>query len=293
MTDDNHNVRDKPNAVLTGSGLRLEYPDATEPVIEDVTIDVPAGSTVALIGPNGSGKSTLLRGLSRKLSPSDGQVVLNGCAIQQYDTRELARQLGFLAQRRPSPDGLTVEELVEHGRYPHRGFFDGMSQQDREAIERAIEQARLTSIRDRPVDDLSGGQQQLAWIGMCLAQNSDVLLVDEPLTHLDLRNQLLVLEVLTGLENRTVVAALHDLQYAARFGDHVVALDDGKVYDSGPPSTVLTEALLADVFEIDGMVSRVDGEIRIYPKRPLEAKSTSTDTDCCTEFPMRPPDRSR
>ncbi|MFC4249687.1 ABC transporter ATP-binding protein [Natribaculum luteum] len=277
MTRDRRHQRDESHAVLTGTELRLEYPDATEPVIEDVTIDVPAESTVALIGPNGSGKSTLLRGLSRKLSPSDGQVVLDGCAIQQYGTRELARQLGFLAQRRPSPDGLTVAELVEHGRYPHRGFFDGISDEDREAIERAIERARLEPIRDRPVDDLSGGQQQLAWIGMCLAQDSEVLLVDEPLTHLDLRNQLLVLEVLTGLEDRTVVAALHDLQYAARFGDRVAALDGGEIYDSGTPSTVLTETLLADVFGIDATVSQTNGEVRVYPERPLETETTSTD----------------
>lgn len=269
-------TRDDSEQMLIGDGVQLGYPTATEPVIEDVSIEIRPGSTMALIGPNGSGKSTLLRGLSRQLTPADGRIVLDGRAIEQYDSRELARQLGFLTQRRPSPDGLTVEELVAHGRYPHRGFFESASETDRNAVEQAIQRARLDPIRDRPVDELSGGQRQLAWIGMCLAQDSEVLLVDEPLTHLDLRNQLLVLDVLTGLDDRTVVAALHDLQYAARFADTIVALKDGAIRNRGDPEAVLTESLLANVFEIDATVARIDGELQLRPESPIEQPNQTT-----------------
>lgn len=255
--------------VLTGSELRLAY-DSNEPVIEDVTIQIQSCSTVGLIGPNGCGKSTLLRGLSQKLSPKAGRVVLDGSAIDEYGTKELARKLGFLSQQRPSPDGITVEELVEYGRYPHQGFFEGITEEDRAAIEQAIESARLGPIRDRTLKDLSGGQQQLAWIGMCLAQNSEILLVDEPLTHLDLRNQLLVLDVLTSLESRTVVTALHDLQSAARFADTIVALKDGTIYDQGDPESVLTESLLADVFGVNATVARIDGKLQLQLESPIE-----------------------
>ena len=258
-------------SALHGEGVAISYDDATDPVVECDRIDLPEGEITALVGPNGSGKSTLLKGLSNHLDPDRGTVVLDGREIHQFGDKELARELGLLSQENDAPEGITVEDLAYYGRYPHRGFFDSVTETDREAVERAIEMAGVGDIRDEELGELSGGQKQLAWIAMVFAQDTDVLLLDEPTTFLDLHHQLRVMEVVQALNEShgvTVGVILHDIAQAARFADYLVALDDGEVYDWGPPREVVTEELLADVFEVDAAVNYTP-DPEIVPRRSL------------------------
>lgn len=257
-------------SALHGESLSISY-DAEEPVVECDRIDLPEGEITALVGPNGSGKSTILKTLSNHHDPDSGTIVLDGQSIQQFGDKELARELGLLSQENDAPESITVEDLVYHGRYPHRGFFDAVGEQDREAVERAIDLAGVDDIRDEELSSLSGGQKQLAWIAMVFAQETDVLLLDEPTTFLDLHHQLRVMEVVRSLNEEkgvTVGVVLHDIAQAARFADYLVALDDGEVYDWGPPREVVTEELLADVFEVDAAVQYTP-DPEIVPKRSL------------------------
>jgi len=258
-------------SALVGEELELRYPTSTEPVVECARLDVPEGAVTALVGPNGSGKSTLLKALSDQLDPASGTVTLDGRAIESYDRTELAKRLGALSQERESPGSITVEDLAYHGRYPHRGVFERVDQADHEAVDRALELARVEHLRDAELAQLSGGQRQLAWIAMVLAQETDILLLDEPTTFLDLHNQFTVLETISGLNERegtTVAVVLHDIEQAVRFADYLVALRDGTLYDWGPPGEVVTEQLLADVFGVEADVSH-DPELRITPRRAL------------------------
>jgi iron complex transport system ATP-binding protein len=259
-------------STFDGDGLVIGYPGLAEPVVEDASICVPPGEVTALVGPNGSGKSTLLGALADQISREAGSVHVDGTDITDLDSKELARKLGLLSQENVSPGAISVEELVSHGRYPHRGFFEGMAAEDYEAIDRAISLAGVEHLRDRQLGQLSGGQAQLAWIAMVLAQETDVLLLDEPTTFLDLHHQLEVMDIVRTLRDEwavTVVLVLHDIDQAARFADYMVALDDGEVYASGRPEDVVTEQLLADVFEIEASVDTSDHGPRVTPLRPL------------------------
>jgi iron complex transport system ATP-binding protein len=256
---------------LTGEELVLSYPNSDGPVIDGESITVEAGSVTALVGPNGSGKSTLLKGLADQLAPDAGSVLVDGRSIQSFGKKELARTMGLLSQESTSPNSISVEELVYHGRYPHRGFFEGTSDADEQAVERALDLAGCRHLRDREVGSLSGGQKQLAWIAMVLAQDTDVLLLDEPTTFLDLHHQLEVMEIIETLRDSseiTVVVVLHDIQQAARLADEMVALKDGTIRARGTPESVVTEALLAEVFEIDAEVEQTPRGPRIEPLRP-------------------------
>jgi iron complex transport system ATP-binding protein len=260
-------------APLSVEQLAVGYPTTDEPVVDCETLYLPAGEVTALVGPNGSGKSTLLNALAAHLVPERGTVLLDGTDVHRLGTTELARQLGLLSQEHDAPDSVTVGELAYHGRYPHRGFFEGVSEADHRAVERALSLAGVEHLRDHQLANLSGGQKQLAWIAMVLAQETDVLLLDEPTTFLDLRHQLRVLEVVRTLvdaEGVTVGIVLHDVAQAARFADNIVCLHDGELHDWGPPADVVTEELLATVFGVDASV--VDGEDgpRVVPKRPLD-----------------------
>jgi iron complex transport system ATP-binding protein len=255
---------------LDGEDLVLGYPGGEEPVIGGESIAAEPGAVTALVGPNGSGKSTLLKGLANQLEPADGSVVLDGRKIDSMGTKALARKLGLLSQERTSPDSITVEELVYHGRYPHRGFFDHVAEEDHCAVANAMELAGCTHLRDREVGSLSGGQKQLVWIAMALSQDTDVLLLDEPTTFLDLHHQLEVMEIIETLRDEreiTVVVVLHDIEQAARLADRMVALKDGEIRARGTPEAVVTETLLAEVFEVDAEVSLTERGPRIEPLR--------------------------
>ncbi|QPV63832.1 ABC transporter ATP-binding protein [Halosimplex litoreum] len=255
---------------FSGEDLVIGYPSADEPVVDGESIGVAPGEVTALVGPNGSGKSTLLKGLADQLSPDAGTVLIDGEDVHAFETKALARRLGLLSQENVAPDSISVEKLVEHGRYPHRGFFDGLTDEDRAAIDRAIELAGVDHLRDREVGQLSGGQKQLVWIAMVIAQDTDVLLLDEPTTFLDLHHQLEVMDIVRTLRDEsdiTVVLVLHDIDQAARYADHMVALREGAIYERGAPEEVVTEDLLAEVFEIEAEVDTTERGPQIVPIR--------------------------
>jgi iron complex transport system ATP-binding protein len=204
----------------------------------------------ALVGPNGCGKSTLLRGLSRLLKPKSGAVYLDGKAIVSLNAKEVAKQIGILPQGPTAPEGLTVYELVAQGRYPHQGWFEQWSESDTSVIQEALAMTNLIDLADRPLDTLSGGQRQRAWIAMALAQDTEIFLLDEPTTYLDMAYQLEVLDLLHDLheQGRTVVMVLHDLNQACRYADHLIALRDGHIVAQGAPAEIMTEAMVAKVF---------------------------------------------
>ena len=259
---------------VRGEELVLGYGEK-DPVIEGESVRIPAGSVTAIVGPNGSGKSTLLKALAGQLEPRDGTVLIDGDRLESRSSKDLARKLGLLSQENTSPGQLAVENLVYYGRYPHRGFFEGVSEEDVQKVERAIELTGLDELRDRPLESLSGGQKQLAWIAMVLAQDTDVLLLDEPTTFLDLHHQLKVMDVverLNEMRDVTIVIVLHDINQAARYADHMIALADGEIHASGPPGSLLTEDLLATVFEIDATITTdpLTGGPLVHAKSPRD-----------------------
>lgn len=224
------------------------------PVIEDLTVEVPEGRITSVVGPNGCGKSTLLRSLARLMKPRGGAIYLDGDAISNLPTREVARRLGILPQSPVAPEGLTVRELAAQGRYPHQSWLRQWSVEDERAVERALRITGVLTLADRPLDTLSGGQRQRAWISMALAQETGTLLLDEPTTFLDMAHQLEVLQLLERLnreEGRTILMVLHDLNNAARYSHHVIALSGGKVFDAGSPGDVVTPGLLREVFHVE------------------------------------------
>ncbi|QSX00878.1 ABC transporter ATP-binding protein [Haloterrigena alkaliphila] len=258
-------------SALVGEDLALSYPSVDETIVDCARLDIPAESVTALVGPNGSGKSTLLKALSNHLEPAEGTVTIHGEDLDSFDQKELARELGVLSQENDSLGSISVENLVYHGRYPHRGFFEGVSEDDHSAVERAIELAGIEQIRDAELGQLSGGQKQLAWIAMVLAQDTDVLLLDEPTTFLDVHHQFRVLETIRQLNEEkgvTVAVILHDIAQAARFADYLIAMCDGELYDWGPPEEVVTEQLLADVFGVEATVQH-EPELQVLPRRAL------------------------
>ncbi|AXB43340.1 ABC transporter ATP-binding protein [Amycolatopsis albispora] len=240
---------------LRAESLGLGYGDRV--VVDDLDLDVPDGTITAIIGPNGCGKSTLLRALARLLRPVSGTVLLDGKQISSLPTREVARVVGLLPQSPLAPEGLTVADLVARGRHPHQRWYRQWSSADEGAIERALTLTGMAELADRPVDHLSGGQRQRAWISMTLAQETDLLLLDEPITYLDLAHQIDVLDLVHRLHTErgtTVVMVLHDLNLAARYADTLVAMREGRVIARGAPADVLTEPLLDEVFGLSARV---------------------------------------
>jgi iron complex transport system ATP-binding protein len=223
-------------------------------VISDLTYEVSEGCITTLIGRNGSGKSTLLRAIGRLLRPERGAILLDGKAISSLHTRHLARRLAILPQGPTAPEGVTVRNLVEHGRYPHRTFLGLKSDEDHRTVSWALSQTGLTDLADRPLSQLSGGQQQRAWIAMALAQDTDIILLDEPTTFLDLAYQLEMMELLRRLNREngtTILMVLHDINQAAQYSDQLVAVADGRIYAAGPPADLITAAMVHDVFGLD------------------------------------------
>ncbi|UYO00019.1 MAG: ABC transporter ATP-binding protein [Devosia sp.] len=243
------------NHQLMAAGLDLAYGDRQ--IVSALDLSVPAGKLTVIVGANACGKSTLLRGLARLLVPARGAVYLDGKPIHQMPTREVATVLGVLPQSPIAPDAITVTDLVGRGRYPHQGWFRRWTPEDDAAVAEALRATDTLELAERPVDELSGGQRQRVWIAMALAQETDLLLLDEPTTFLDINHQVEVLDLLTDLvkaSGRTVVVVLHDLNLACRYADHIVAMKAGRIVAEGRPVEVMTEAVVADVF---GMTSRI------------------------------------
>ncbi len=240
---------------LSGQNLALSYESFV--VATDLTVEIPDGQITVLIGPNGCGKSTTLRALSRLLKPKQGQVVLDGKDIHSYSTKEVARRLALLPQVLLTPEAITVRELVAYGRHPQRRSVAALRDEDREAIDWAMHATGMYDLRERPVDQLSGGQRQRAWIALVLAQGTDLILLDEPTTFLDIAYQLEVLELLRQLnarDGKTIVMVLHDINSACEYAQHLLAMKDGEIVAQGRPKNVLTRELVRNVFGIDSHI---------------------------------------
>jgi len=242
-------------AALTVDGAQVVL--GGNQILGRLCVEVFRGDVTALVGPNGSGKSTLLRTLARLVQPCEGTVYLDGQAIRELHPRELARRLAMLPQAPAAPEDLSVQELVTFGRFPHQGLFSRMSREDRESISWALDVTGMHSMADRSVGTLSGGERQRAWIAVALAQRTDLLLLDEPTTYLDIRHQLEVLSLVRSLNREhgiTVVWVLHDLNQAIRFSDRITALCEGRVVATGAAREVMTPALVRSVFGVESQI---------------------------------------
>lgn len=239
---------------LAARGIRVGYGGRT--VIDGLDVEIPSGVVTTIIGPNGCGKSTLLRTLTRLLKPAGGAVVLDGEDIASLRTRDVAKKLGLLPQAPVAPEGLTVSDLVARGRHPHQSWLRQWSSDDADIVRKALALTGVADLADRPVDSLSGGQRQRVWISMTLAQGSDLLLLDEPTTYLDLAHAIDVLDLVDDLHESgcTVVMVLHDLNLATRYSDNLVVMRDGSVLAQGHPRDVITAELLDEAFGLRAMV---------------------------------------
>jgi len=225
-------------------------------ISEALDVRIPDGSFTVIVGPNACGKSTLLRSLARLLKPAHGQVLLDGRSIASMPAKALAREVGLLPQTSLAPDGIVVADLVSRGRYPHQGLIRQWSAEDARAVAEALAATNTAELSTRLVDELSGGQRQRVWVAMALAQETPIVLLDEPTTFLDIAHQIELLELFRRLhhQGRTLVAVLHDLNHAARYATHIIAMKDGQVVAEGPPKEIVTAELVNEVFGLECLV---------------------------------------
>lgn len=243
-----------PVSRLQAEKIELRYADRT--IVDELSLEIPDGGFTVVVGPNGCGKSTLLRALGRMLAPRSGRVLLDGKDIRSYRTKEVARRIALLPQSPLSPGAITVADLVARGRYPCQSMLRQWSPEDERVVAEALAEVGMRNAADQLVDELSGGQRQRVWIAMTLAQRTPVLLLDEPTTFLDIAHQIEVLDLCSQLHQsgRTLVAVLHDLNLAARYATHVVAMQSGKIVMQGSASDVFTPELLREVFDLEALV---------------------------------------
>ncbi|BEL66937.1 ABC transporter ATP-binding protein [Serratia marcescens] len=240
---------------LHASHLKLGYDNKI--IADDLSVAIPDGAFTVIVGPNACGKSTLLRALCRLLKPSAGEVMLDGKNISNFATKALARELGLLPQTSIAPDSITVADLVSRGRYPHQSLLKQWTQADKQAVEAAMAATNVGQLADRSVDELSGGQRQRVWVAMALAQQTPLLLLDEPTTYLDIAHQIELLDLFRQLNRehgQTLIAVLHDLNHACRYADHIIAMRDGKIVAEGKPAEIITAELVERVFGMPCMI---------------------------------------
>lgn len=259
----------KTPLLFQANHIKAGYDNKT--ILDDINLVIPSNKISVIIGENGCGKSTLLKTLARLIKPSSGDIVLNGKKIKEFPAKQLARVLGLLPQSPVVPEGIAVADLVGRGRFPYQSLLKGFSKKDFEAVEEALEIMGITDLANRNIDELSGGQRQRVWIAMALAQQTDILLLDEPTTFLDITYQVEILDLLTDLNQKrgtTIVMVLHDINLSARYADYIFALHKGKLVSEGPPSQVITEELIAQVFGLDCSVIKdpVSASPFIIPK---------------------------
>ncbi|MFD6437742.1 ABC transporter ATP-binding protein [Streptomyces venezuelae] len=265
-------------ARLSARELTLAYEDRT--VVERLDLTIPDGKVTVIVGPNACGKSTTLRALGRLLKPRSGAVLLDGASLATLPTKKIAQQIGLLPQTPVAPEAITVADLVARGRQPHQRWWQQWSDADERAVTEAMERTDVVSLAERPVDELSGGQRQRVWIAMALAQDTGLLLLDEPTTYLDISHQVEVLDLVRQLNHergRTVVVVLHDLNQAARYADHLVAMRNGEVVAGGAPAKIVTEELVREVFGLECVVvpDPVTGSPLVVPGAPWSATAPS------------------
>lgn len=267
MTEETAGIR--PSHDLEARALALGYDGRT--IIENLDLSVPDGRVTVIVGPNACGKSTLLRGMARLMKPHAGVVQLDGQDIHGIPSRRLATWVGLLPQQPVAPDGITVGDLVARGRYPHQGWLRQWSAADESAVAHALDVTDTIGLTDRRVEELSGGQRQRVWIAMALAQEPDILLLDEPTTFLDVTHQVEVLDLLLELNQRrgtTIVMVLHDLNLAARYADHIVVMSEGAIVTAGSPREVITGETVQRAFGMECLVidDPVCGSPMVVPK---------------------------
>ncbi|NQP33239.1 ABC transporter ATP-binding protein [Streptococcus suis] len=246
---------------IQAENIQVAYDDRV--IIEKLSTRIPSGKITTIIGANGCGKSTLLKALTRILPLQEGAIYLDGQAIAQLPTKEVAKKLALLPQVLEATEGISVYELVSYGRYPHQNGLGYLTDQDREKINWALEVTQTAPFARFPVDDLSGGQRQRVWIAMALAQDTDTIFLDEPTTYLDLNHQLEVLELLKNLnlsQQKTIVMVLHDVNLSARFSDHMIAMKDGEIRYHGSVSSIMTTEILSDIFNIEPQLIQAPGQ---------------------------------
>ncbi|MEU7881064.1 ABC transporter ATP-binding protein [Microbispora bryophytorum] len=258
---------------LRAEGLVLTYEDRT--VVDGLDLEIPDGQVTVIIGPNACGKSTLLRALGRLLKPRRGSVLLDGAELARIPTRRVAQEIGLLPQTPVPPEGITVSELVTRGRQPHHKWWQQWTEADEKAVGEAMDRTATGDLAERLVDELSGGQRQRAWIAMALAQDTGLLLLDEPTTYLDIAHQVEVLDLVRQLNRergRTVVVVLHDLNQAARYADHLIAMKAGRIVAQGAPRDVITADLVHEVFGLTSVVvpDPVTGGPLVVPAAPWQ-----------------------
>ncbi|MEU3263232.1 ABC transporter ATP-binding protein [Streptomyces bacillaris] len=261
---------------LSARALTLAYEDRT--VVHELDLAVPDGQVTVIVGPNACGKSTTLRALGRLLKPRGGAVLLDGTELARIPTKRIAQSIGLLPQTPVAPEAITVSDLVARGRQPHQSWWQQWSDADERAVAGAMARTDVTALADRPVDELSGGQRQRVWIAMALAQETDLLLLDEPTTYLDIAHQVEVLDLVRqlaspaadGSRGRTVVTVLHDLNQAARYADHLVAMKEGRIVAEGRPGDIVTAGLVREVFGLEAVVvpDPVTGSPLVVPGAP-------------------------
>lgn len=277
------NWRDNPETVVSMSeapttqsssdrleALNINVSYGDRQIIEDLSLRVPDGKFTVIVGPNACGKSTLLRTLARIIRPDKGSVILDGKQIERVPAREVARILGLLPQSSIAPNGIAVADLVARGRYPHQTFLQRWTEADEKAVNWAMQTARVDDLAARAVDELSGGQRQRVWIAMVLAQETPLLLLDEPTTFLDISHQIELLNLLRNLNRRqgnTIVAVLHDLNQACRYADHIVAMRQGHIVAEGNPRDIMTAELVETVFGLPCVVidDPITGDPMVVP----------------------------
>ncbi|GAU79093.1 ABC transporter ATP-binding protein [Fusibacter sp. 3D3] len=226
-------------------------------IVNDITMDFPRGKTTTIIGANGCGKTSLLKTISRAVSPKKGEVVFKNKPLDHYRPKELAKKIAYLPQIHYSPSDIDVKTLVSYGRYPYRQFGKGLSEQDREVIQNTLNLTGLKNLEDRTLDHLSGGERQRAWIAMTICQEPEILILDEPITYLDIGYQLEIMELIKSLGeklNITIIMVLHDINLAARYSQHLFSIKDKKIYAYGDPRFVITEERLSDIFNIKAQI---------------------------------------
>ncbi|MGR5349810.1 Fe(3+) dicitrate ABC transporter ATP-binding protein FecE [Vibrio mediterranei] len=254
--------------MLSVKNLYVAYGDKT--IIENLSLTIPKGKITALIGPNGCGKSTLLKTLARINKPKSGEVLLDTTPLHEFATKSLAQRLSMLPQTHTSPEGITVRKLVEYGRAPYASHWGKLTDKDHAMVSRAMASTGVSELQETPVDALSGGQRQRAWISMIVAQDTEVIMLDEPTTYLDLSHQIELMRMMQTMhqQGKTVIVVLHDLNQACRYCDHLVVLKDGKLVLDGEPSDIFTQALLQDVFDLDAIVIKdpISGTPMCVPK---------------------------
>lgn len=240
---------------ISTKNLNISYGDLD--IVKDLNLNIPKGKITTIIGGNGCGKSTILKTIARIIKPKSGEIYINGIEMKDQSSKDLAKVMAVLPQNPQAPSGLSVEELVEYGRFPHKTGAFSSKKGDKEIVKWALKETNILEFADRPIEALSGGQRQRAWIAMALAQETDILLLDEPTTYLDLAHQLEVLKVLEELnkkQGRTIVMVIHELNNAARFADNMIGIKEGKIVCEGSPDVVMTKENLKEIFNIDAEI---------------------------------------